>query len=239
MGTMSRAVSGRLAAAQVCLLAADKATTAKERRRHLRRLACELRLLREARRRKEHPLTSVPGAGLRIGGGYVARLSSGEGAPRYWSGRRCKHGHDSPKFLSTRACCECNAMRARTNYRNDPEAAQAYGRAYDARHPEKVAQWTRRTVTANPYAAYAARANTYAKRAGAPGKLDSDDVRHAFDQAGNCCLACGRSTRLSIDHVRPLSMGGANSSTNIQILCVGCNARKSRKTIDYRNREAA
>lgn len=37
---------------------------------------------------------------------------------------------------------------------------------------------------------------------------------------------CRSTYRLSLDHVRPLVMGGTNRPSNLQILCVSCNARK-------------
>lgn len=49
-----------------------------------------------------------------------------------------------------------------------------------------------------------------------------------------CCLACGVSGGLTVDHVVPLARGGANTIDNIQPLCRSCNNTKATKTIDYR-----
>lgn len=51
------------------------------------------------------------------------------------------------------------------------------------------------------------------------------------------CLACGRKPpeiALEMDHVAPLSRGGAHDVSNVQPLCRSCNARKAQQTIDYR-----
>jgi 5-methylcytosine-specific restriction endonuclease McrA len=50
------------------------------------------------------------------------------------------------------------------------------------------------------------------------------------------CIACGKKTKLTVDHVIPLDLGGANTIDNIQPLCKSCNSSKGTKTIDYRNK---
>jgi len=51
---------------------------------------------------------------------------------------------------------------------------------------------------------------------------------------GNKCLCCGEVKKLTVDHVIPLILGGANSIENIQPLCKSCNSKKGGKEIDYR-----
>ena len=55
------------------------------------------------------------------------------------------------------------------------------------------------------------------------------------DKYENRCLACGRGdVLLSVDHIVPIIHGGSNNIDNLQPLCVSCNSRKNKKTIDYR-----
>lgn len=50
---------------------------------------------------------------------------------------------------------------------------------------------------------------------------------------GHTCPSCGTKENLSIDHIIPISRGGAHSAENIQPLCRSCNNRKGTKTIRY------
>lgn len=54
------------------------------------------------------------------------------------------------------------------------------------------------------------------------------------DAYGNVCLRCGKSKRLTIDHVIPKSKGGSNHATNWQPLCQRCNSKKGVDSTDYR-----
>jgi len=53
----------------------------------------------------------------------------------------------------------------------------------------------------------------------------------------NKCLSCGEKSTpesLTVDHVRPVSMGGSNTVRNYQPLCMVCNREKKNTIIDYR-----
>lgn len=40
------------------------------------------------------------------------------------------------------------------------------------------------------------------------------------------CKHCGTLDNLTVDHIKPLSKGGNNDLTNLQVLCVKCNQKK-------------
>ena len=56
------------------------------------------------------------------------------------------------------------------------------------------------------------------------------------------CVYCGKQLRLKlgfshIDHITPVNQGGANDRVNLQLLCPGCNGRKSdRNDAEFRYR---
>ena len=54
------------------------------------------------------------------------------------------------------------------------------------------------------------------------------------EKYGGRCLACGKVTKLTPDHIVPISQGGSDTIDNIQPLCGSCNESKGARTIDYR-----
>jgi hypothetical protein len=43
------------------------------------------------------------------------------------------------------------------------------------------------------------------------------------------CVACGSTDKLTIDHIKPVSKGGTDDMSNLQILCKSCNSKKGSK----------
>lgn len=53
------------------------------------------------------------------------------------------------------------------------------------------------------------------------------DVREAvFRRDGGRCVQCGQDFEIQFDHVIPISMGGATTPENLQLLCGPCNREK-------------
>ena len=54
------------------------------------------------------------------------------------------------------------------------------------------------------------------------------DVRYeVFQRDGGHCTQCGAAFDIQYDHIIPLAMGGSSNAENLQLLCGGCNRRKS------------
>ena len=49
---------------------------------------------------------------------------------------------------------------------------------------------------------------------------------------GGKCAICGAKMNLEIDHIIPVSKGGRENESNMQVLCRSCNSRKGNR-IDY------
>jgi 5-methylcytosine-specific restriction endonuclease McrA len=69
------------------------------------------------------------------------------------------------------------------------------------------------------------------------GSYTAEEWQALKEQYGNRCLRCDRvepEITLTVDHVVPLSKGGANSIDNIQPLYRSCNSTKHTELADYR-----
>ena len=75
-----------------------------------------------------------------------------------------------------------------------------------------------------------------ARKRGAKGSFSINDVRRIRKLQRNRCARCRKSLtkkKVHIDHIIPLSKGGSNDRTNIQLLCGSCNMTKhNRDPID-------
>jgi hypothetical protein len=56
--------------------------------------------------------------------------------------------------------------------------------------------------------------------------IPSDLRRAIYDRDGWTCVACGATTDLTLDHIRPWSLGGPDTPDNLRTLCRPCNSRK-------------
>lgn len=52
---------------------------------------------------------------------------------------------------------------------------------------------------------------------------------------GNVCIYCGSGEKITIEHRKPVSLGGDNSFHNLAPACLSCNSGKKNKTeVEYR-----
>lgn len=76
--------------------------------------------------------------------------------------------------------------------------------------------------------------NDRAKNLGLEGRVTADEWLDLCEKYGEICLCCKKDEPLTLDHVTPLSKGGANTIDNVQPLCLQCNIKKHTDETDYR-----
>ena len=60
-------------------------------------------------------------------------------------------------------------------------------------------------------------------------KFYSINFMKIIERDGNKCNYCKKESKLTIDHIYPVSKGGEDFLTNLQLLCQPCNSSKSNK----------
>lgn len=127
-----------------------------------------------------------------------------------------KSGHDE-------RCYDCQAAIDRERYRTNPayRARRRRYKGHQSKEKKREAAKRRQTRLRNH----------------TPGIREQDWIA-LRDFFGNVCLCCGSSGPLTLDHVIPVALGGADHITNAQPLCITCNTSKGHHRItDYRNPE--
>lgn len=116
------------------------------------------------------------------------------------------------------------AQRNREWQQANPEKVRARTRAWQERNPDYVRRWRKK----NPEATRAIKLRYRAALASAEGGHTAAELKELFEKQDGRCAYCGRSIRngYDADHIVPLSRGGSNWITNIQLCCASCNRRK-------------
>lgn len=77
--------------------------------------------------------------------------------------------------------------------------------------------------------------NRRAREWGAEGEFTEIQFSMLCKFVDYTCLSCGDAdSKMTVDHVVPISLEGSNYISNIQPLCRSCNSSKQDKIIDYR-----
>lgn len=98
--------------------------------------------------------------------------------------------------------------------RKEGETKQVYHRNYCDKHKDIISHL---------------KARRYARERGSIGSHTLKEWENLKNTFNNKCAFCGEKTKLTKDHIIPLSKGGTDFIENIQPLCKNCNSKKHNK----------
>lgn len=157
-----------------------------------------------------------------------------QGIQRYFTGKPCKRGHISVRYVKTRTCVECFRVR----YKNDKFDQLSRSRERYASDPDRVKRRVKEYQAANKEKLALFRQNRRARMMMSGGSASPGDIAEIRKQQDGKCAYCrqplkaGRATH--IDHIVPIARGGGGDRSNIQLLCIKCNSRKgARDPIEF------
>jgi len=122
--------------------------------------------------------------------------------------------------------------RARETYEDRREYMASYYRDYYASNKDDFSKRSKQWRDQNPDKCRQYHVNRKARFKEAEGSFSSDDIAAMMeDQDGKCKACAGSFDELGyhVDHIEPLSKGGSNWPSNLQLLCPACNLSKGDK----------
>jgi len=127
-------------------------------------------------------------------------------------------------------CREVNNASQRRNSHKYIETKRAWTDANRDKQRKSLRDWKRR----NPDKVNAETHVRRARLAGAEGVYTVEDIARITKAQGGKCACCRKRRKLTVDHIVPITKGGSNWPTNIQMLCGPCNSgKRDRDMIDF------
>lgn len=117
---------------------------------------------------------------------------------------------------------------ARKYYAADPERKRARGVKYGAEHRKEISAKTRKWKRENPASVAAYEARRRAVKIASPGRgVTGKQCKQILAESLGICAYCNERRPLTMDHIKPLALGGEHDVENIAAVCGPCNSSKS------------
>lgn len=170
---------------------------------------------------------------------------------RYYTGKPCKNGHISERAVVNGTCIACQYAGVRLWAKKNPDKVRKLGRESSRRRRknpaiktvlnEKMKEWRSRPenkekerISSKLYK-QKNKLKMRLKENRRRSRLRNNGGHHTEEQIFNllkkqnfCCIYCSINIEKSfqVDHRIPISRGGSNYISNIDLLCRPCNSRK-------------
>jgi len=129
---------------------------------------------------------------------------------------------------------EANLEKAREAVRRyrkaNPERVRESSRRWYEANPEKAREKDRRWAQAN-----SEKVREYCRHRRALKRnatIKPVDEQAVYELNGHVCIYCGTTENLELDHVAPLTKGGAHCEENLVVACRSCNSSKHDKPLE-------
>lgn len=122
--------------------------------------------------------------------------------------------------------------KRRERYSKNKEHEKKMALAYQAANPEKAKAYTDKWRKCNPESVKLKDVNRRARKKNNGGKLSIGVTPKLLTHQRGKCAVCKinlKKTGFHLDHIIPLSLGGKNTDSNIQLTCPNCNQKKGSK----------
>ena len=196
---------------------------------------------------RKNPVTGSYGKGPRVarrtGALTELRVFAKTRGDRFYSiGIPCRYGHLAGRYTSSAQCVECHDYwfhkRKKSNrvclgnMRDTNKLRELGTKIFNESAAEREIQEKLHRKFINGKNVHARRARK--RKAG--GAYSAGDVKKILELQRGKCPVCRVALGFGFhqDHIIPLSAGGSNDKTNIQLLCRDCNQKKhSKHPIDF------
>lgn len=148
-------------------------------------------------------------------------------------GARILRAQSADKYNAKgRAWRDANPDYYKHRYQANKESIRRKGLERYWRNPKAEVAKAVAYAKANPHKVNAINARRNATKRAAPGRgISGAEWSEAIASTAGICTYCSRPARLTLDHIEPLSRGGAHDMDNVTPACKSCNCSKRQKPL--------